>query len=474
MNIKIFLFSLVLILILTPYLFSKNQNQVVVILPFINTGEPNKDLDGTLFVSYFYFYIDQLRNFTVVYPYKILNFRAEKLHHTKDLYTLAVLNDILKEFNSDFILGGEFKVENEILKVNIDIFGTDKKLIIQREYKAKIKTDARDALVEIVIKTTKTFSQYNPDTTGLVADTDYPCTLCINGIVLGRTPGKFILPAGNYTIGLVYEYKIFKKSVFHKQVELEKDTIFDPGKIQVMVRLTVRANVKSEVFIDGTKIGDTDLSINIPVAHEYNIDVVYTDEHKEKRYRKEIITTNSMKDIHLEFLYPGRIKMVCGNFPFSGIVNNISGCEKLPFIFDNLEPGKFRVQIVLEDPGWKRNWIVHDEKILLHNTQTAVIDRSDFIYKKYWGLCFIPSAAQFYNFETGKGIVILTLSALSLAESITSYYIMKSNIDNVGVHNAFKTASWGGIAIFGSLYIYSCIDGIVTMDHLYRLFYPDH
>lgn len=473
MSRRTFLLSFILILILGPYLFSKNEPQVIVILPFINTGAEYQDLDENLFVSYFYFYFDKLRYFSAVYPSEILNYRADNLYNTKDLYTLAVLNDILKEFNSDFILGGEFRVEKKILKVNIDIFGTDKKLIIQREYEARIKTNARDALLEIVIKTTKAFSQYNPETAGFIANTDYPCTLYVNGVVLGKTPGKFTLPAGNYEIELVYEDKLFKKTVFRQQITLEKDSVFDPVNIQVMTTLTIKANVASEVLIDGKKIGITDLSVKIPVAHEYVIDLVYTDEHKEKRYLKKIISTNDRKDIHLEFLYPCRIKMVCGNLPLSGIVNDVSGYKKLPHVFDNLVPGKYRVRVVLEDEKWKRNWIVHDEKVLLHNTQTAVIDRSDFIYKKYWGLCFIPSAAQFYNFEPAKGTIILTLSALSLAESITAYYLMESNIDNIKARNTYRIASWGGIALFGGIYVYSCIDGLVTMGHLYKMFYPD-
>ncbi|MBN2532148.1 MAG: hypothetical protein JXB88_04620 [Spirochaetales bacterium] len=473
MNIRLALFSLIMILILNPpYLFSKDEPRVIVILPFINIGTSYKDLDETLFVSYFYLYFEQLRYFTAVYPHKILNYKAEKLYNTEDLYTLAVLGDIQKEFGSDFILGGEFKVVNQTLKVNIDIFGNDEKLVIQREYEAHIKTTIRDALLEIVLKAIRAVSQYNPETASFIATTDNPCTLYIDGIAFGRTPGKFILPVGDYDIEIVYEDRTFKKTIFKQQTALKKDNVVDPGKIQTLVTLSVKANVKSDVFIDGTKVGVTDLSIKIPVAHEYIIDVVYTDERKEQRYLKKTITTHNRQDICVEFHYPCRIKMVSGKLPLSGKVDDISGYKKLPYVFDNLAPGKYHVRVALEDNTWKRNWVVYNEKLLLYNTRTAVIDRSDFIYKNYWSLCFIPSAAQFYNFEPVKGTVILTISALSLAESITAYFLMKSNANNARIWNTYRIASWGGIAMLGSVYIYSCIDGMVTMWHLYKMLYP--
>ena len=128
---------------------------------------------------------------------------------------------------------------------------------------------------------------------------------------------------------------------------------------------------------------------------------------------------------------------------------------------------------MLADTEWDREWVIHREKVTLNIAETAIIDKSDFVYRKYWGLCFIPGAVQYYNFKPLKGTAMLVITGLSIAGSVTSYLLMESDLDNVPARNMYKTAFWGGITIASCVYIYSCIDGIITMRHLYELFYPD-
>ena len=414
------------------------------------------------------------------------------MYNTEDLYALEVLNDIMNKYKSNFVLGGKYKIENKTLKVTIDIFGKQKKITIKREYEAGITAGIRHALGEVVIKTTKSFSSYNPDTANLTAYTDYPCTLYVNGVVSGTTPGRFLLPAGSYTIEIVYENDVFKKAVLEKHVTLKKGMVYDLGKIQVLAALTVKSNVEAEVFCDGVKIGVTDLIYKIPVGNAYIIDIVYTDEYNEKRKKREIITTYAGKNIVAEIIFPCRIIMKSGNLAFSGILEGITRPEHLPITFDALEPGKYQVKIVKEDPEWKRDWVILDKKVTLYNAQTAIIDKSDFVYKKYRGLCFIPGAAQLYNLQKKKGYILMGFAIGAIVESVivgyfrfthynNEYLSAKNNIKEdlnvinfsqiTNTQNILTTAMWSGIILFSGIFMYSCIDGIITMEHLYDLFY---
>lgn len=468
---RIVLCLLFLLFIITACLFPGNEDQVILILPFINTGMEHRILNETLFTSYFYLYFEQLKSFTAIHPHKILNYKKKYTYNIDDLYTIELLNDLVHTFKCDFILGGEYKIENGILKIDIDIFGKQKKFIVKKNFEIVIDEDERKALSTIAQQMAKAFSGYDPDTASLIVNTDYPCSLYLNDAFLGLTSKRFTLPAGEYDIKIIYTDDYFDEVVYQKQIRLEKGQVYDSGEIQVLVEYEIKANVESGIYCNGKRIGVTDLLLHLPAGNEYDIEIVYTDNHNDKRYKSEHISTKDGEDGEIEIEFSNRIKMENGTLPFSGTIGE--EIVKLPYVFDNLESRTYHAQITLEDPEWKKKWIIYKERVTLNIAKTAIIDKSDFVYKKYWGLCFIPGAAQFYNFEKAKGTVILTLSALSLVESITAYFLIQSTGGNVRRRDVYKIASWGGIAFFGGIYIYSCIDGIVTMGHLYRLFYPD-
>jgi hypothetical protein len=363
-------------------------------------------------------------------------------------------------------------VENETLKVNLDIYGK-RKPKIKRNYTIKIKEDIYEILHTIVRETTETLVHYNPDTACLIVNTESPCTLYIDSAVFGRTPRRFILPAGDYNVKVVYEDENFKKIILQKQIALKKGTLYDLGQgfIKILVKLNFNINVEAEVFCNNKRIGTTATDITLPVTNRYIIDLVYTDIHNEKQSIRKIITTESGEDITINHEFKNRIKMISGNFPFSGKLG--TGLFTLPHTFGDLEPGIHRVQVLLEDPGWKRNWIILDKRITLNIAETAIIDKSDFIYRKYWGLCFIPGVAQFYNFEPVKGTVILAGTGISIAGSIVFYFLMEKNSNNVVKYNMYKTATYTSLGLFSGFYIYSCFDGFITMIHLYKLFYSE-
>ena len=480
------LICLLLLLILSVCLFPESNDQVILILPFINTGRENLIIDETLFVSYFYFYFNQLKSFSAIHPHKLFTYMNKYTYNNDDLYDIKKLNKLMEDFHCDFSLGGEYKIENGTLKADIDIYG---KLRIKKHFDVKIQSDEKDALSRIAQQTAKAFSGYNPDTASLIVNTDYPCLLYLNDVFLGITSKRFTIPAGEYEMKIVYKDDYFEKVIYRKQITLEKGQIYDLGAIQVLVTYEVKANVESGIYCDGKRIGVTDLLLMLPVGNEFDIEIVYTDNHNDKRYKKEYISTGDGKNGKIEVEFSNRIKMMCGTLPLSGKIG--TEIKKLPHTFDNLEPGTYNVQMVLEDLEWKKEWTIYEEKVTLNIAETAVIDKSNFVYCKYWGLCFIPSTAQFYNFEKKKGTILLIFSVVSFLEGmITGYFMidhyyntylparnnpLDEDINFTQIRNKQRILSITaitGISIFGIIFTYSCIDGIITMNHLYDLFYP--
>lgn len=214
----------ILLLIITLCLFPESDDQVILILPFINTGSDNILIDETLFISYFYFYFNQLKSFSAIHPHKLFSYQKKYTYNNDDLYNIKKLYKLMEDFSCDFSLGGEYKVENGILKADIDIYG---KLRIKKHFDVDINPDEKDALSLIAQQIVKAFSGYDPDTASLIVNTDYPCSLYLNDALLGMTSNRFTIPAGDYDLKIVYKDDNFDEVVFLKTITLVKGQVRD-------------------------------------------------------------------------------------------------------------------------------------------------------------------------------------------------------------------------------------------------------
>ena len=81
----------------------------------------------------------------------------------------------------------------------------------------------------------------------------------------------------------------------------------------------------------------------------------------------------------------------------------------------------------------------------------------------------------------------MSMAAISLLEGVIVGYFAIDHYNNYlketnnpdfpkyqNTQNILNIAAISGIIIFGITYIYSCIDGLVTMNHLYDLFYSNN
>ena len=138
------------------------------------------------------------------------------------------------------------------------------------------------------------------------------------------------------------------------------------------------------------------------------------------------------------------------------------------------------------------NVIIHRQKIFLDNATTLIIDKSDFTFKKNWGLCFIPSAAQFHNYQPQKGSIILSLAILLTAEISTTIIMANNHYKNTlepilrnqegiytqndyfqaqNTYNTITLLTIGGIIALSCVYGYSWIDGFFTMNKIHNKLY---
>jgi hypothetical protein len=171
--------------------------------------------------------------------------------------------------------------------------------------------------------------------------------------------------------------------------------------------------------------------------------------------------------------------------------------KSLPYTFTDLFPGTYNVQVILEDTDTMRKWFFYDEKIILSPFENINRDLKSFNYRYKWGLTFIPSAAQFYNREPIKGGIVLGVFLGSMAFTGISlyfydYYLQRyNNLRQKGYESSYEDNQKlakdlndasdmmdlfsylliGGIVSTSIVFLYSAIDGYITMDHLYHLIY---
>lgn len=488
--------SVCIILIMTAlgYSFAQGRTQTVVVLPFINNGAEHEEVNGDIVANYIYIYLKTMPNYQVIPASAVVRYARTNSLNTDDLYTLSVLGKITSTYKADFVLGGDYRIERKVLKINLEIFGNKKKFNIPKYFEIRIKNNALDALNEIIPAILDPFIEYDPGLAVLIVTTDTSCKVFVDDQEIGRTSRKFFLKAGDHDVEIVYEDDFFRKTVFEKRITFTKGSITDLGDIEVLVGINIRSNVKADVYVDEMKLGTTDCSLDIPYGNDYLIRLVYKDEQGDNRVIEDVVSTETSSAIEKYYEFPCRIRMLSGELPLSGRIRNMTESERLPHLFDNLTPGEYRIQMLVENLKKTRSYVLFDDKITLNAGQTVVIDKGDYEYKKNLGLCFVPSAAQFYNHEHVKGAVVLTLSLLSVAEVITMYFVADNYyktvleprsyygstysyddyLESKNMYDIMQYSILGGIILFGGVYIYSCVDGIITMYEIFNILYNNN
>ena len=473
----------------------------VLILNFENTGEPHIDYFDDLIQNSLFAFFKMISDYSAVHPNTLKDYMKRNNYQKGDLENQKTLFKISKDFNADNIIRGKYYEKDEYIIIDFEVIDTNEKKIIYRSSKfGKGGINIFETLDEIVISMVEDFIGIKLEFAFLEINTDHKCKLLIDDEIYGETPLKTKLLTGKHNINIIYSDEKTEGSILKEEINLTKDQVLNID-INVFVNLKIDAERECNVLLNNKKVGITPYEGKILSGNIYKLKVIYFDEEEKKEMlvNESDLSTIDRKDINLFYPMYCKLNLESGTNPFFGSIseNNI---EELPFSYTNLFFGEYKVKIFLDDKKWNKRYYFYNKKIDLKPLEEKTIDLSTFDYKRKFGFCFIPSAAQFYNREYIKATLLLsffmataTIAALSPLFSYIYYqYDYLPKVDEWkknGSHGKYteddiRTSYYnsgyifqgfliGGLVSSALIWIFSMIDGIINMNHIYYLINPD-
>ena len=497
----------IIFLIITPFLlyhnflYSLTKKSNVLILNFENIGEANIDYYDDLIQNSLFAFFKMIPDYSAIHPNTLKEYMEKNNYKKGDLENQKTLFKISKDFNADNIIRGTYYEKEGYLIIDFEVIDTNEKKIIYRSSKfGKGGINIFETLDEIVISMVEDFIGIKLEFATLEINTDQKCKLFIDYELYGETPIKTKLLTGKHNINITYNDEKTEGSILKKEINLTKDQVLNID-INVFVNLKIDAERECNVLLNNKKVGITPYEDKILSGNIYKLKVIYFDEEekKEMTVNESDLSTIDRKDINLFYPMYCKLNLESGTNPFFGSIseNNI---EKLPFSYSNLFFGEYRIKIFLDDKKWNKKYYFYNKKINLKPLEEKTINLSNLDYKRKFGFCFIPAAAQFYNREYVKASLLLsffmttiTITALSPLFSYIYYqydYLPKvdewekNGSDGKYTEDDIRTSYYnsgyifqgfliGGLISSAIIWIFSVIDGIINMNHIYYLINPD-
>lgn len=500
---QIFKIKIVLLLIFSG-LFSitafTHKNNII-ILPFENHGVSKLEYVSELVQNSLAVFFNIAPNYNAIKPVMIKEYLKNNQYNNGEFQNINKLIKIARDFNANNVIRGKFYEKEGLLIIDFDVIDTESKKIIYRCSKfGKGSINTFDTVENIASSMVEDFTGINLIYGILEIITDYECKVFIDDEFVGISPRKFNLPTGKHILKVLYKSEQISGNIYENIVNIEKAKNINL-KFKVLTNFKVSSELPCELYINDKLVGNTPYETKLLSNNEYNLKLLYNKNDK----TNEIVASNKIftkmnNNIELYFPITGRIIIKSGNNPFKGgIVGNNSG--NLPLEYNDLPLGKYQVKVFLDDIIWKRKITFFNKMFFLKPQENKLIDLSKIKYKRLYGLCFIPSASQFYNKQPIKAAVALsgflsciTISALSSVFSYLYYnydLLPKINywkkhgesgdlsMDDIRIsYNNVSYIFWGtligGLSSAFIFYIFSLIDGFINMSHIYKLFNPNN
>jgi hypothetical protein len=421
---------------------------------------------------------------------------VKKGYEEDDLNRQTVINSIAHDFNTDYIIHGTYSDRDTVITIIFTIYKRiDDDLVIYYDLE-RLTLDNLNAITlntsfDSLIRICEKVTDQTLITGYITLITTHPCSLSIDEEPAGETPTRLRLSKGEHRIQLIYDNADTKELILDEMIDIKEGESYTKD-IDVFVPLTITSDEECRVYIDKEKKGETPFRTDLFWGREYCVEVIYHNSGKEKTtvFHDIINTTDAVSPIYLtskgkiELDFPASYEVTIDNLEFT----------PLPHTFDNLIPDTYRVRILLDDPEWKRKWLIYDKTSRLPPFSTLSLARKNLDYRRNWGLMFVPSALQFYNREPVKGSIVLSLfigSALCAGISAFGEFYFEGEYDrldkkydgevswppakvNEGNFYLFMTELCNTLKIAGIIggtasWMYSAVDGINTNNHLYDL-----
>lgn len=493
-NIKVILFFLIFSL---TNLSGAIKKDAVLIIPFDNKGDIEIDYISEFIQNSLFAFFNISDEYSVINLIDFKEFLKKNQYQKGDMQNKNTLFRIAKTFKARYIITGKYDEKDKILIIDFEVIDAAKMMIIYRYSKSgKGGVFTPDSVDAIASSMTQDFTGINLNYGFININTDHKCLLMIDDEIFCETPAKIKVSTGKHKLRVIYKDEDNDNTVFEKIVNLVKDEKLDIN-IRVFVNLKIDAEKECKIYINNKNMGVTPFEDKILSGNKYELKVTLLKENNnEELVTEKEISTQEEKDILLNIPITGTITLISGNNPFVG---GIVGKEfkTLPFTFEGVEIGNCLIKAYLDDIKWKRKLIFYNRNHYIKPLENKIIDLSSIGYKKKWWLVVFPSALQFYNRQPIKGSILLstflttiTIAALSplFAWSYRQIdYVPKVNIWNEKTSNSiytkndvttsfqnidyiFKGFLIGGLAASFIIYISSIIDGIVNMNHIYKIF----
>jgi hypothetical protein len=488
-----YLITILLLMVIVAVHVTASE-KTILILPFTNTGSIEYDNLRDLIPNYFYALFKDIEGYSSVSPFKIKQYNDGYFYKIKN-FEKESLMPFVENYNARFIIRGEFRDYDGDLIVYLVIISTVDWHLEPRILKGKIRIPIAYTLNELFQPVIKDVTGYILESSVLSITTDHPCNLFIDQDYFGETPMHIRLLKGEHTIEIKYRQGEKEESIYKGSVTL-KASVDESIDITVFVPLTIKAEKECTVFVNGEKEGGTPLIKRLYTGREYHVRVVYTEPKKGDiiAYEKVISTEENtfMEDPEIELSLPAKAGILVSESRYDLLCSCNNGePQTLPHAFSNLEPGNYTLEVFLPDSLWNRQWILYKRKHTVYAYEQVSVNLKDDRYQKQFLYCLIPSAAQFHNHEPVKGMTILSLFSGSLLLSgISAIAGYLYHMEYLDVKHAFETHGFESgytqrdvdvaympvatcnmlitAGFIGSIimYMYSAIDGTITMDHL--------
>jgi hypothetical protein len=463
-----------------------------IFLPFYRYENNTESQLCRLIPGLMHLFTKNIAAFSSVSP-EITGQYLEKCQYTHyDFENMDTLYSIASEFCGDYIVKGMFKAYDDFIEISIETVDVSAKKIIYRsrnlgrggEY---LYSTVSDIIIKIIrgLKQIRGITPVDVSYGFLSITTDYPCIMFVDDEEISHTSFTICFPADMHDIKLVYQSETIRGTVWEGTVDvLHGETISIDKK--VFINLDINAEETCQLFLNGRYAGTTPYKGQLLTGKTYEIKAVYVDNANTENTVYERAIHAEKDDISLFLPVTGSIHIQSGENNLKGRING-DVYSDFPVFLDHIPPGNYQISIFLEDMVYKKAWCFYEEEIMLTPGRTQVIDVSSLDVKLLWGLCFIPSAAQYYNREPKKGEMLLSFFFLSAASAAISgiytygFYEEYRNRRAAGakeqsVHYLYQTAIalrhlfYCSVFMTGLCFSISCIDGFHTMNHLYHLF----
>jgi hypothetical protein len=491
---KIIVFSLLVLFLLSVHLFGGGSRKTILFMPFINEGSFVYDRLRTHIPNYLYEPVKNLPGYKAIPYSRFHEYMVAKGYEETDLKRQAVITSIAQDFNTDYIIHGTYSDRETVINIIFTIYKridddlethNDLESVTLQNLDAITLNTSFDSLIRICEKVTE--QKLAPGYITLI--TRPVCSLLIDEEPAGQTPTRLPVFKGEHRIQLIYNNE---ELILDEKIEIKEGELYTRN-IDILIPLTITSDEQCTVYINNEEKGETPFQRDLLWGREYCVEVIYQNSGTEKTtvFHDIINTTEPVSPIYLTS--KGKISL---DFPgsYEATINNHE-FTPLPNTFDNLIPDTYRLRILLDDPEWKRKWLIYDKKSRLSPFSTLSFTRENLDYKRNWALMFIPSALQFYNREPVKGSIVLSLfigSALCAGVSAFGWFYFEGEYEylidqygEVGLPQAkvnegndylfmielCKLLTISGIIGASVSWMYSAADGIITNNHLYDIIY---